>query len=208
MHECTKGKTIYLCALLFFIMKMYRLLFCLSILPIFICGTVKAQQQEPIQPPPANDDSFWDKIYIGGNFGLQFGTTTVVNLSPQVGYRVTDKFVPGIGITYIYYNFRDPNNNNKRYETNVYGGSVFGKYFFTDNLFAHAEYEELNLEGYDVFLKKYSRIWVPSAFVGGGYNQPLGQRGFIQLLLLFEVLQDRNSPYYRNNPVVRIGFGF
>lgn len=188
-------------------MKIYRLLICLAILPALICGTVKAQQQERIPPPPAQDDNFWDKIYIGGNFGLQFGTTTVVNLSPQVGYRVTDKFVPGIGITYIYYNYRNPYTNS-RYETSIYGGSVFGKYFFTDNLFAHAEYEELNLEGYDIYLNKYSRIWVPSLFVGGGYNQPLGQRGFIQLLLLFEVLQDRNSPYYRNNPVVRIGFGF
>jgi hypothetical protein len=188
-------------------MKTYRLLICLAIIPAMICTTVKAQQQEPIQPPPTNDDSFWDKIYIGGNFGLQFGTTTVVNLSPQVGYRVTEKFVPGIGITYIYYSYKIP--NYKRVESNIYGGSVFSKYFFTPNLFAHGEFEELNLEAYDDSIPPHIiRRWVPSLFVGGGYNQPLGQRGFIQLLLLFEVLQDRNSPYLNRNPVVRIGFGF
>ena len=84
----------------------------------------------------------------------------------------------------------------------------FGKYFFTPGLFAHAEYEELNLEGYNQYLNNYSRLWVPSFFIGGGYNQPIGQRGFLQLMILFEVLQDRNSPYYQRNPVVRIGFGF
>ena len=173
-------------------------------------GIVKSQQAE-MRQPPQEQGNFWDKIYIGGNFGLQFGSTTVVNLSPQVGYRVTEKFVPGIGVTYLYYNYRFTNTNTGKtysYVTNVYGGSLFGKYFFTDNIFAHAEYEELNIEVNDIYLNKYSRIWVPSLFVGGGYNQPLGQRGFIQLLVLFEVLQDRNSPYYRNNPVVRIGFGF
>ncbi len=178
---------------------------------VFICNKSNAQQedqpQQQPQPGSLEDKGFWDRIYIGGNLGLQFGTNTVINVSPQVGYRVTEKFVPGIGITYIYFNFRDPYSNS-RYESSIYGGSIFGKYFFTQNFFAHAEYEELNLDGYDRFLGKYSRIWVPSLFLGGGYNQPLGQRGFIQLLVLFEVLQDVNSPYYRNNPVIRIGFGF
>ena len=188
-------------------MKKRSLFIFLSLISVFVSGIAAAQEQTPPPQLPEQKENFWDKIYIGGNFGLQFGTTTVINVSPQVGYRVTDKFVPGIGVTYIYYNFKDPYSNS-RYETNIYGGSVFGKYFFTQNLFAHVEYEELNLPGYDIYLQRYSRLWVPSFFVGGGYNQPLGQRGFIQLMILFEVLQDRNSPYYQNNPVVRIGFGF
>ncbi|CAN5365627.1 hypothetical protein BH11BAC1_BH11BAC1_25860 [soil metagenome] len=189
-------------------MKPRKYLFLVVVLFTLTCKFTSAQDQPvPPQQPPPEEKGFWDKIYIGGNLGLQFGTTTVINVSPQIGYHVTDKFVPGIGLTYIYYNFRDPYSNS-RYETNIYGGSVFGKYFFTQNIFAHAEYEELNLEGYDLYLNKYTRLWVPSLFVGAGYNQPLGQRGFIQLLVLFEVLQDRNSPYYRNNPIVRIGFGF
>ena len=167
-----------------------------------------AQAQEPPPSPPAErKKSMWEKIYIGGNFGLQFGSTTVVNVSPQIGYRVTERFIPGIGVTYIYYNYRNPYTNS-RYESSIYGGSIFAKYFFTPNFFGHAEYEELNLDGYDIYLNTYSRLWVPSLFIGGGYNYPLGRRGFVQLLALFEVLQDRNSPYYRNNPIIRIGFGF
>lgn len=180
-------------------MKIKSVVFCISLFCFLHSTTSNAQQEK---------QSLWDKIYIGGNFGLQFGTTTVVNVSPQIGYHVTEKFVPGIGITYIYYNFRDPYNNNNRYETSVYGGSVFAKYFFTPNLFGHIEGEQLNLEGYNTFTQKYSRIWVPSLFVGGGYNQPIGKRSFLQLLILFEVLQDYHSPYYRSNPVIRIGFGF
>ena len=193
-----------------------NIFFISMLLLIFFSGTVAAQNptqdsaqaQEP-PPPPQRESkkSLWEKIYIGGNFGLQFGTTTVVNVSPQIGYRVTERFIPGIGVTYIYYNYRNPYTNS-RYESSIYGGSVFGKYFFTPNFFGHVEYEELNLDGYDIYLNMYSRLWVPSLFIVVGYNYPIGQRGFIQLLALFEVLQDRNSPYYRNNPIIRIGFGF
>jgi len=55
-------------------------------------------------------ESFTDKLTFGGNFGATFGTVTYVNLSPQVGYKVTERFIPGISATYIYYKdpFGDP----------------------------------------------------------------------------------------------------
>lgn len=163
--------------------------------------------QPPLEQPQGPRENFWDKIYIGGNIGLQFGSVTYVNLSPQIGYRVTKRFIPGIGITYIYYSYKIP--GYAREETNIYGGSIFGKYFFTDNLFGHVEYEELNIEGYDEFIPPhFKRSWVPAFLVGGGYSQPIGEHGFVQLMVLFEVLQDRNSLYYGQNPIVRIGFGF
>jgi len=190
--------------------KQKTLIFYFVVSCLLICKCSYSQEPSQQQPPPPKEDkNFWDKVYIGGNFGLQFGSVTVIDVAPQIGYRVTEKFVPGIGITYIYYNYRDPYYHT-RTETNIYGGSIFGKYFFTPNLFAHVEYEQLSMEVYKFNGSTFSlaRAWVPSMFVGGGYNQPLGSRGFIQLMILFEVLQDRNSLYYRNNPVVRIGFGF
>jgi len=167
--------------------------------------------QEPVQQdttPPKKDRHIRERLYIGGNFGLLFGSTTLIQLSPQVGYRLTEKFVPGISITYIYQNFRQ---NNIRYENSVYGGSIFSKYFFTEKFFGHVEYEMLNVE-YPVLspnlITMIDRKWISSFYIGGGYSQPLGQRGFAQFMILFELLQDPFYPYVRSNPIIRIGFGF
>ena len=149
-----------------------------------------------------------DRLYIGGNVGLLFGSTTLIELSPQVGYRLTDKFVPGIGITYIYQNFRQ---GSLHYENSVYGGSIFSKYFFTEKFFGHVEYEMLNVE-YPIYgpnlVPMIDRKWISSFYIGGGYSQPLGERGFAQIMILFELIQDPFYPYYRSNPIIRIGFGF
>ena len=90
--------------------------------------------------------NFLDKVFVGGNVGLQFGTVTFVEVSPLVGYRFTDKISAGIGITYEYYHYQDRYYD---FKTNVYGGRVFGRYNFTENLFGHVEYEYLNLEAFD-----------------------------------------------------------
>ena len=146
-----------------------------------------------------------DRLYIGGNLGLMFGSTTLIELSPQVGYRLTERFIPGLGITYIYQNYRY---NNIRYENSVYGGSIFSKYFLTEKLFGHVEYEMLNVEFIDLYLSQIDRKWISSFYIGGGYSQPIGQRGFAQVMILFELIQDPWYPYYRSNPIIRIGFGF
>jgi len=166
-----------------------------------------AQQQDSI--PYKRDKSIFDRLYIGGNVGLLFGSTTLIELSPQVGYRLTDRFIPGIGITYMYQNYRQ---GAIRYENSVYGGSVFSKYFLTDKLFGHVEYEMLNVEyipdpGPNLALM-IDRKWISSFYIGGGYSQPIGQRGFAQVMILFELIQDPWYPYYRSNPIIRIGFGF
>ena len=42
-----------------------------------------------------------DRIFYGGNLGLQFGTITFIDASPLIGYRLTDKLSLGTGISYI-----------------------------------------------------------------------------------------------------------
>jgi hypothetical protein len=68
------------------------------------------------------------------------------------------------------------------------------------------EGEVLNLEVPNYFLQRYVRTNVFGLYVGGGYRQPLGENSSLNILLLYNLNQDRNSPY--QNPIVRIGFGF
>ncbi|MCK6648787.1 MAG: hypothetical protein L6Q66_03940 [Bacteroidia bacterium] len=169
----------------------------LSIILVFIMHAAQAQDSTMIrkQPPKYN---FKDRVFFGGNLGLQFGTVTFVDVSPLVGYRITDNVSAGIGVTYQYYRYKD---RFYELETNVYGGRVFGRYMFTDYLFAHAEYEYLNLEAFDFFRR---RVDVNSVLVGGGYYQRFTSNAGVMAMLLYNFTEDRYTPY--TNPIFRIGF--
>ena len=149
-----------------------------------------------------------DKIYFGGNLGMQFGTITQIDLSPLVGYRITDALSAGVGLSYQYY--RDDRWSFGDLETNIYGWKVFGKYFFYEDLFAQVENEMLNLETkyFDV-LNKYpnqDRFWLNCFMVGGGYRQRIGEKSSVSITALWNLNQTANTPY--SNPIIRIGFNF
>src|SRR5688572_2037774 len=103
-------------------------------------GYLTAGAQEVKEKVP-----FKDRIFIGGSLGLQFGSATYIDVSPLVGYQISKKLQAGVGVTYIYYKVKD-SNYNYEYETSIYGGRLFSRYYILDNLFAHGEYEILNME--------------------------------------------------------------
>ncbi len=43
-----------------------------------------------------------NKLFFGGNFGLSFGDYTIVNVSPQLGYRFNNYLAAGAGINLLY----------------------------------------------------------------------------------------------------------
>jgi hypothetical protein len=170
-----------------------KLILLLSILA-FCC---EGQDSTMVRKHPPKE-RFIDKLFTGGNIGAQFGNVTFLDISPLVGYKITDKIAAGIGATYQYYHYKD------RYydlETNVYGGRVFGRYLFTDYLFGHAEYEYLNLEAFDF---KRRRVDVESILVGGGYIQKIGPRASIIAMILYNFTESAYTPY--SNPIIRVGF--
>lgn len=51
----------------------------------------------------SNDDGFdWDKITVGGGLAVNFGSITYIDVSPTVGYYLTDNILAAVGGTYIY----------------------------------------------------------------------------------------------------------
>ena len=148
-----------------------------------------------------DDERLIDKLFFGGSFGLQFGDVTSVDVSPLVGYRITDRWSAGVGVIYQFTRFRQLD-----FSTNIYGGRVFTRYTIFQNVFAQFEYEAINLEVFDLVDFSTEREWVGSAFIGGGYVQRFGNRGGITFTALFDLNFDENrSP--RSSPLVlRVGF--
>ncbi|MCC7232349.1 MAG: hypothetical protein IT242_05355 [Bacteroidia bacterium] len=174
---------------------------------VFLTVSLAAFAQDYVPPAPATPyqpkSDFWNRIFVGGNLGLQFGTETFVEVAPVIGYKVTERFMTGIGIKYLYYRFKDAYAD---YSLNEYGGSVFTRYLVLDNLFAHLEYEVLNVPDFYNSFRPDARINVGSLFAGGGYRQMMGSRSAIELMILFNLNESRYSPY--QNPIIRLGFAF
>lgn len=154
-----------------------------------------------------DDPPLKDRMYYGGNFSLQFGSLTYIDVSPLAGVMLTERFSTGLGATYQYLSFRRTKSS-----SSVYGGRIFGRYNITENFFAHTEFESLNtayvVPGATPDQDKITRDWVNGVFIGGGYFTPFGSRGGPNITLLYNLTYDsRRSPY--NEPyVIRVGFVF
>jgi hypothetical protein len=164
----------------------------------------QAQQTAPKAPVKQRRDTrpLADRIWFGGGVGLSFGTVTAIQLDPLVGYKVDtlDRFTAGIGASYSYRRDNSPLIDNT---LEAYGYRPFLRYRFLEQAFAHAEFLHMNR----MDSRRMERIWVPHLLVGGGYAQPLGERSSIYFQVLFDVLQDPNSIYADQGPILGGGVG-
>jgi hypothetical protein len=180
-------------------MKFRSYVHCFMMLMFF---SMAAYAQEGNQPK----EKFSDRLITGGGIGLQFGDYTYIQVTPILGYRVTERFHAGIGLNYTYYKYNDKAYN-YQYETSIYGGSIWSRYFVFENLFAEATYEMLNMDVPNVINGYYSgtkRDNIPILMVGGGYAQSIGGQSALLLRILWDVIEDPYSPY--SNPIFSIGF--
>ena len=170
---------------------------------LFCIGAFSQAREDNGRPSATKNNSpkkgfQMDKVVLGGNFGAQFGSVTVVQLNPTAGYKLKESWLVGVSATYLY--FQDKRFT-PSYVNNIYGGSVFSQYYFLENFIAHAEYEVLNV-GQEV---NRGRVNVQAFLVGGGYRSQIGGNSIANIMLLYNVLDDLNYPY--SNPIIRIGFG-
>lgn len=143
-----------------------------------------------------------DHLVYGGNMGLNFGNVTSIGISPFVGYKVTPKFIPGIGASYTFIKFNFSNYPSESMQ--IYGGSIWSRYYVLENLFAYGEYEVLNGE-WDPYYRPNVRYNLNSTLLGGGYQQSFGGLSSY-VLVLYNVTQDADSPYM-SPLIIRVGIG-
>ncbi len=153
------------------------------------------------------------RIIFGGGFGLGIGNITNVSISPIVGYRVSDRFSAGVGLGYQYVRIKnyselfDASNNTvyKPLTASIYSPSVWMRYILWNNIFAHVEYEHnfMTQRQYrnnnSIYLGAIEevklRVNAPSLLVGAGIRQPVSDRVSILFQGMYDVIQDKNSPY-------------
>lgn len=146
-----------------------------------------------------------DRLFFGGGFGFSTGSNqTNLSLSPQVGYKVTEQFMSGVGVMYQYVKIKNPD-----FSFNHYGWSVFSRYTVYQNFFAYGEFERLSFEYLVGANEDTDRKGYNSLLLGGGYFERLGGRASFSFMALYNVLYDANElPRPYNSPlVIRAGIG-
>ncbi len=161
----------------------------------------------PAETPGAKPN-WMERITLGGNFGLSFGNYTYVNLSPLVGYRFTDRFTAGGGVTYIYSRVRYT--GLQTYSSSIYGGRVMAQYAVIPRLAPTIEYEALNvpyLDYTDVGVVE-ARRWIGNPMVGATVLFPIGKKSNFGLTALYNLNYTTNQMYspYGSPWVIRAGF--
>ena len=138
----------------------------------------------------------WDRVTIGGGLGLSFGTITVLEIAPNVGYYLTDHILVGVGGRYSYYK-----DNTYDFSTNTYGGRVYGEYLFGGVPFlAHVETELINLEWTQDVRKN-----IVNVYIGGGIKQRIGGRSYLYILGLWNLNETKESYILQPNPIITGG---
>lgn len=161
--------------------------------------TTAAATPPPAAAPPSRP--LRDRVYYGGSVIVSFGDVTRIGIYPMIAYKLKPKLSVGVeaGYEWLKYDNIDQTANN-------YGGSIFGNYRIVPQLYAHAEYQMIN---YEIFTSSTTseRDWVPFFLVGGGFSRLVGKNTWAYVEVLFDVLNDANSPYDNGDPIISVGVG-
>lgn len=154
-----------------------------------------------------SQNSLSDRIVFGGGGGFNSSSSqTNISLLPQVGYRVTDRYIAGIGITYQYVNFKSPIDKS----LSNYGWSLWNRYQVFRQFFAYGEFERLTFEYFtDLGFEQTDRKGYSSLLLGAGVSEQLGGRASLNFTALYNVLYDASDPIqpYNSPWVLRAGVG-
>lgn len=164
------------------------------------------------------------KLIFGGGVGFQIDNGVFgFSVAPIVGYRITDKLSAGVGLSYQlisaknYIVVTDPTtglDKTYNYNASILTPSVWARYIVFENFFVQGSFER-NFQSFtdvrydpngsgqiESFKRKYQSS---AALVGGGFRQPITDNSSFVVMLLYDVIGDKYSPYVSRLDY-RVGF--
>jgi hypothetical protein len=160
-----------------------------------------------------------EKLFTGGSATVGFSSySTVLGITPQFGYSLTNWADAGITFNLNYTSQRDYQDYGDKLRETVYGPGAFVRLFPVNFLFASAQYEynmiHLNyIPASNSGLLSYkSNVNASSLLLGAGYagGRERGNNTYYFLSVSWDVLGDKNSPYIdglgRSSPIIRAGY--
>lgn len=143
------------------------------------------------------------KWYVGGTLGLSVGSVISISIMPEVAYAITEDLFVGAGARYSYYK---DNRYSPAYQSTIWGGKLFVRYYLFEDIFLHVEAERLYFEDPNYNIVTGDQwIYRDYFYGGGGYRQWIGSNSYMTIELLFDLTNNDYS--FGSNPMLRMGFG-
>ncbi|HET9326364.1 MAG TPA: hypothetical protein VFQ05_06305 [Candidatus Eisenbacteria bacterium] len=139
-------------------------------------------------------------IYVGGAVGFSFWSDyTRISLEPFVGYKLRPKLSVGGKLRYEYLNDKRQSFD---YKAHNFGASALANYRLLPQIYGHGE---LAVMKYDYPSQLGGDQTVPFLLVGGGYMKQIRPGVSAYAEAVWDLLNDKNSPYEEWQPVVSVG---
>jgi hypothetical protein len=161
-------------------------------------------QAQVTKETPPNIESRNNKVYYGGYTNFSFGKYSVIGGDVLIAYKLFPKFSIGGKFSYEY--FKNKNYSPTREGSN-WGVGAFTRLRILRRWYAHLEFSEMSYKLYDETGDNSNRQWISFLLVGGGFSQPIAKNVSINAEILWDVLQNDDSPYKTVEPMVNIGIG-
>jgi hypothetical protein len=179
----------------------------LTVLLLFASFSIISAQKTREEPPPLSE-----RLFFGGNFGLQLGTITAIQVSPIIGLWVLPRLAVALGPDYRFY-------KDSYYQTNIYGGKGYLQYVLIKDINSFLPIGAntgIFLQVEDDLLSLESSVWkgnsdtgrfvINTVLGGAGISQQIGRRSSLNFMVLWAL----NDPKYAiyGNPEIRVSFSF
>ena len=133
---------------------------------------------------------------LGGAFGNGGGVSLYI--TPRIGYNVTDYFELGAAGNFTW-------NNSKYYSSTMTGVGPFAHFYVGRNFYLGAMYQHYFVNQKDkTYHYKYD-IEEDALYIGGGYMQKLGDRIYMQIGGMYNILYDSNTSVFSGGFIPNIG---
>jgi len=181
-----------------------------------LCFQLKAQESEGAQFKPKTGFQK-QKLFTGGSANLGFSSgSTMLGITPQLGYSLTNWLDAGINFNISYLSQRDYYTGYKYRQTTL-GPGAFVRLFPVNFLFATAQYEYNSMHlkaipNQNGIPSSKTNINANSFLVGAGYagGRQSGDNSYYFLSIMWDISGDPNSPYRDQyghiSPVIRAGY--
>ena len=133
---------------------------------------------------------------LGGAFGNGGGVSLYI--TPRMGYKVTENLETGLASNLTW-------SNSKYYSSTMIGVGPFLNYYFSRNFYLSGMFQEYFINQKDkVNNLKYSADEA-ALYLGGGYMQRLGNRTYMQIGGMYNVLYKKDKSVFGGGFIPSVG---
>lgn len=146
--------------------------------------------------------TFKEHLVLGGNFNVISTEPISIDVSPQVGYKITTKFFVALGMSYRL-SFRDSIRNSKYVSPHNTSFELSTSYDLIKSFYAYAEWKK---SGIKINSEPKTYRWMDNYFIGIGKRFLVHPKVYLTLTALYNLNNTDNNPAYPKRFQIRVGF--